>query len=245
MWRPPIDKIDSGRRPLVDPLRHHSRMSFATFVPDLIVGLLTGVVVGAVFIAYERTLTARREATEIRVHSTRLVQPLLLAVQRLEEPRYESPLQLPRRIDRALALVEASDLDRWNELADTPLIRALFEFRDAAWDLREDAYDLDVAIQRWQRLHETVPGTVAYGTAQLLEAPRQYLRELVPDVDARQELEEAAAAFRESRLVKRHARHFRKGRARTQRALDALHEVLVTEIRASRGERSSTPVASQ
>lgn len=218
-------------------------MSFATFWPDLIVGLATGVVVGAVFIAYERSLAARREAAEIRSHSTRLVQPLLLAIQRLEEPSYESVLPLPRRIDRALALVEASDLDRWNELADTSLIKALFEFRDAAWDLREDAHDLDVAIQRWQRLHETVPGTIEYGTAQLLDAPSQYLVGLVPDREERQKLGESAEAFRESRLVKKHARHFRKGMARTQRALDALQEGLVAEIRALRGERSSTPRA--
>ena len=95
-------------------------MSFATFLPDLIVGLATGVVVGAVIIGDERWLATKRDSAEASRHAARLVHPLLLAVQRLEEPNYESVLPLPRRIDRALTLVEKSDLDRWNEAGKNP-----------------------------------------------------------------------------------------------------------------------------
>lgn len=219
--------------------RQTSDMSFETFIPDLIVGLVTGVVVGAVFILYERSLGTKREAAEANRHAARLVHPLLLTIQRLEEPNYESVLPLPRRIDRALALVEASDLDRWNELTDSSLVTGLLEFRDAAWDLREDAHDLHVAIERWQRLHETTPGTVEYGTALLLNAPDQYLVELAPSSDQRRALREGADEFRANRLVKKHARHFRKALDRTRRVLDELQTELVAEIRTLKGERAS------
>lgn len=214
-------------------------MSFDTFLPDLLVGLLTGVVVGAVFIIYERALAAKREAAEAKRHAARLVHPLLLAIQRLEEPNYESVLALPRRIDRALSLVEGSDLDRWNELTESSLITKLFAFRGAAWDLREDAHDLDVAMRRWQRLHEAVPGTVEYVTAVLLGAPIQYLVELVPDRERRRSMSEAADVCLASKFVKEHARHYRKALARTRRTLDALQRELVVAVRASKGERGT------
>jgi hypothetical protein len=215
-------------------------MSFDTFVPDLIVGLATGLAVGAVFIVYERYLTGRRDSAEAQAHSSRLVHPLLLTLQRLEEePNYERVVPLPRRIERALALVEASDLDRWRHLTDSLLVTRLFEFRDAAWDLREDAQDLDVAIRRWQRLHEMTPGTAEYGTAELLNAPPQYLTEVFPDAAQRRALRQAAEEFKANRLVKKHARHYRKAHVRTERELDALREVLAAEIRIQRGERST------
>lgn len=213
-------------------------MSFETFVPDLLVGVLTGIAVGVVFILYERSMASKRTEEEARLHSSRLVHPLLLAVQRLDEPNYESVSSLPRRVERALTLVEASDLDRWHELAESPLIVNLLKFRGAAWDLREDARDLEVAIQRWKRLHETMPGTAEFGTAELLGAPIQYLVELAPDKDRRRALSEQAQTFRDSKLVKKHARHYRKGLARTGRALDSLQVELVSAVRAEKGDRS-------
>lgn len=213
-------------------------MSFDTFVPDLLVGVLTGIAVGVVFIVYERVLASKRAEAEAQLHSSRLVHPLLLAVQRLDEPNYESTSSLPRQVTRALAVVEASDLDRWNELAESPLITKLLEFRDAAWDLREDARDLEVALQRWQRLHETTPGTTDFCTAEILGAPNQYLVELAPDRDLRRALSEESRTCRDSKFVKKHARHYRKGLARTGRALDALQAELVTEVRAQKGDRT-------
>jgi hypothetical protein len=216
-------------------------MSFETFGPDLLVGLLTGVVVGAVIIFYERSLAAKREAREAQSQASRLVHPLLLAIQRLEaDPDYDKVVPLPRRIDRALKLVEGSDLDRWRELSDSALVTRLYEFRDAGWDLREDAHDLDVAIQRWKRLHQTVDGTVEYGTAEILGAGTQYLVEAFPESEQRQTLAREAENFHAHRLVKKHTRHYRKAMSKTEGELGALHSALTSEIRSIRGVRNSS-----
>lgn len=144
--------------------------NWETFVPDLIVGVVTGAVVGLVVLGYERLSAARRRREDARTTSLRIVHPLLLALQRpIYVWNYSSVLPLPQRWARALELVEASDLDSWHHVAPTDLTRVLLRFRSRLWDLRADAEDLIAAVDRWDRLQARDPKEVEYGLALILE----------------------------------------------------------------------------
>ena len=105
---------------------HFLGSSWATFVPDLIVGVLTGAVVGAAFYAYERGAEGRRQRHDARVVSSRIVQPLLLVLQRPEHlSSYESVVPIPRKLVRALSIVEQADVDLWHETSPSELTKRL------------------------------------------------------------------------------------------------------------------------
>jgi hypothetical protein len=80
-----------------------------------------------------------------------------------------------RKLLRALEIVEGSDLDYWHALDPADLTTALLRFRNAAWDLREDADDLEKAIRRWVTIHKPQDDAARYAIAEILDAPPQYM----------------------------------------------------------------------
>lgn len=208
-------------------------VNWETFIPDLIVGVVTGGVVGLVLLGYERRSGKRRRREEARAVGLRLVHPLLLALQRPTYTNsYSGILPLPAKLTRALDLVEASELDALHDIEPTELTRRIRKFRSCMWDFRADAEDLDQAISRWGRLHAGSPDEVEYGIAKILGAPASYLAEAYPEPGARERLSVAAAHMQENRVVKKHARKYRKAQSRVERATEELLVELVERIKA-------------
>lgn len=216
-------------------------INWSSFIPDLIVGVVTGAVVGLALYIYESKTSERRRREEARAVSRRIVQPMLLVLQRPDfEHEYQRLTPLPRKLVRAIGLIEGSDLDHWHDIEPTDLTRRLLRFRSAAWDLREDAQDLEEAIRRWARLHAEHERSAEYATALVLDAPHQYLHEAFPDEHKRADIATEAESLIASHFVKLHARKYRKASGRVERAKESLIEVLVEHIRAiSQGARSA------
>lgn len=207
-------------------------VNWEAFVPDLIVGVVTGGVVGLVLLAYERRSGKRRRRDEARAVGLRLVHPLLLALQRpTYTTTYSGVLPLPAKLTRALDLIEASDLDALHDIEPTELTRRIRKFRSCMWDLRADAEDLDQAISRWGRLHARDADEVEYGMAIILGASGSYLSETFPESGVRERLSGAAGRMQDNRVVKKHARKYRKARARVERATEDLLGELVERIK--------------
>lgn len=206
--------------------------NWSTFIPDLIVGVVTGAVVGLAFYVYESKSAETRRRDEARAVSRRIVQPLLLVLQRPDfEREYQRITPLPRKFVRAIDVIEGSDLDHWHDIAPNDLTSRLLRFRSAAWDLREDAHDLDEAIRRWARLHAHHDRTAEYATAKVLDAPRQYIHEAFPDENELAEVASETEGLLASHFVKLHARKYRKAYGRVERAKESLIGVLIEHIR--------------
>jgi hypothetical protein len=213
---------------------------WSTFVPDLVVGAVTGGLVGlALYIFERRTATASRKA-EARAVSRRLVHPLLIVLQRprlLED--YTSIVPLPSKPRRALEMLEAADVDLWHETAPTTLTDNLQRFRSALWDLETDAGNLRDAVQRWSAIHAEDERVAKYATAEILGAPRQYLDQTFGDPLARASIEREAQRLLGSKFVKKHAAAYRGALNRVERAQESLVAVLIDEIRARRTDAGS------
>ncbi|MER6975138.1 hypothetical protein ABT304_29030 [Nocardioides sp. NPDC000445] len=207
--------------------------NWSSFVPDLIVGAVTGSLVALALYIFERRAATERRKAEARAVSRRLVHPLLMVLQRprlLED--YTSIVPIPKKSKRALELIENADLDLWHEIAASDLTANLWRFRSALWDLETDAENLHDAVRRWSAIHSQNSDTANYATAKLLGAPRQYLEENFADPATRPIIEGEAKRLLGSKFVKKHAAAYRRARGRVERAQESLVQVLIIEIRA-------------
>lgn len=213
---------------------------WSTFVPDLVVGAVTGALVGLALYVFERRAAAASRAAEARAVSRRLVHPLLIVLQRpelLED--YTSIVPLPSKPRRALELLEGADVDLWHETAPTTLTTNLLRYRSALWDLETDAENLKDAVQRWSGIHADDERVSLYATAKILGAPKQYLDAKFGDPSTREAFERDGNRLLGSKFVKKHAAAYRGALNRVERAQDSLVAVLIDEIRARRGDAGS------
>lgn len=195
-------------------------------------------VVGLVLLMVERRVAEGRRRVEVRLRRRRIVQPLLLVLQRPEYARnFDTVSPINRKWQRALSIIEGSELDSWHELEPTDLTSALLRFRSAIWDLREDADDLGQAIARWRAIHERVEGASEFATARILGANEQYLRERFPTARVASPVVVDSDRMRENRLVKRHERKHRKAARRVDRMAGVVLDELVELIRDGKASR--------
>lgn len=207
---------------------------WSTVIPDLIVALVTGVTVGATILIAERVSASRAESKRIERIGVRLVHPLLLVLQRpVYYPKFEDIGQLKKKQREALEILEDPDLDDWHEASPTQLTSALVKYRTALRDQRHDREDLVQVIRDWERIHGKEERIYEYASARIQEVNEHALRNLFPEKNERDSLEDEYTKMRKHGHVKSHARAYRRALARSERALGTAHEELVAQIRAT------------
>ena len=207
-------------------------VDWSTFLPDLIVGALTGGVVGLALYIIERRAAAASRKNEAKTVSRRLVHPLLLVLQRPGLfADFTSIVPIPSKPKQALQLIEAADVDLWHETAPSDLTTGLRRYRSALWDLETDAANLQDAVQRWTDIHTDSPKVAEYAIARLLDAPRRHLDGFFADSSVRASVEDEVDLMLDSKFVKKHASAYRGAINRVQRAQESLVAVLIDEMR--------------
>jgi DNA-binding MarR family transcriptional regulator len=106
-------------------------VDWSSFAPDLIVGLLTGVVVGAV-LWWWTAVSHRRNAQEITVRDWAILKAKLSSGLRRPHPQgYESFAELGPAADRLYELVSGCPLRLWYSITPVPGIAEAVAFQDA------------------------------------------------------------------------------------------------------------------
>lgn len=209
--------------------------SWSSFVPDLIVGVATGGLIGLALYVFERRSSRARRRAEARAVSQRIVHPLLIALKRPQLLKnYTTISPLARKASQSLELIEGSDVDQWHETMPTDLTTKLLHYRSTLWDLEADADNLNESILRWHEIHGHDERVMRYATAELLDAPHQYLHQEYPDDADRRALADQSARLLKDAKVKNYARKYRGALGRVDRAQTALVEVLIQEMQIRR-----------
>lgn len=205
---------------------------WSTLVPDLIVAVVTGLLIGLVLWLLQLIYERRRNADVARRISLRIVQPLLLV---LQAPSYVLSFTdmsaLPRKHQAAFNIIENSDLDEWHETRPTKLTRSLMSYRSVLRDYQQDANDLAQAVERWFNVHEADPRVRQWVAGKLLGANIEVLRDSSNGKTDYQDLVRDGERVLEQRLVSKHARAFRTAQRRADNAVGRLLPILIEHIR--------------
>lgn len=216
-------------------------MSWDSFVPDLIVGAVTGALVGVALLLIQRNVERRGARSLARRESIRLVQPLLLA---LQSKRYQKGFadvaMLPAKHREAFLLIDEARLDEWNETLPTPLTVALMKYRSRLRDWTSDARALDEAVEFHSKRWTTTPGVEAWVRARILGAGSLELKALTPAGVSYSDLLSAGERALGSRGVRTRAASYRQALHRTTKAADELIPILVRVIRVQRTSSNSS-----
>ncbi|MDQ1138554.1 hypothetical protein QE410_003353 [Microbacterium sp. SORGH_AS 1204] len=214
--------------------------NWSSLVPDLIVATVTGLALGLALWLFQRSVERRSQQVLATRTSRRLVQPLLLVIQRpTYVPNYQDLGLLSRKNRAALELLERSELDSWHETQPTELTNALVTCRARLRDFERDAQDVRDAVERWFRLHSAPPGVREVVTARILGAELHELEAVAGGRKNLASIQPDVAVVLGSRLVKRHFRAYRAAEGRTERSIAALLDILILEIRRRSTGRST------
>lgn len=207
---------------------------WSSFWPDMVIGCLTGIIIGLAFWLLDVWANQRHSRKTARRVSLRIVQPLLLILQRPTIAQSFTELgELPRKHRLALELIEDSDLDDWHEERPTELTEAVRDYRTRLRTLKADADDLEQTVDRWFTVHRTRPMIREWVEARLLGASDDFLRALIPDTEDYETVEAEGEAVVGNRLVRKHARAYRQAERRADNAVKALMPILIANIRAT------------
>ncbi|QNN82392.1 hypothetical protein H3H54_15510 [Brachybacterium sp. Z12] len=205
---------------------------WSTFWPDMVIGCITGLLIGLALWLLQIWADQRHSRKVARRVSLRIVQPLLLALQRPTYTQGFSEISvLPRRHRAALSLIEQSDLDDWHEELATELTETLRDYRGRLWNLQADADDLEQAVERWFAVHRTSPVVREWVEARLLGASEDYLRAMVRADDDYEPIAAAGAQIVTSRLVRKHARAYGHALRKADRTVQNLMPILIENVR--------------
>lgn len=205
---------------------------WSTFWPDMVIGCITGLIIGLALWLLDIWAAQRHSRKVARRVSLRIVQPLLLVLQR---PTYTQGFSeiavLPRKHRTALSLIEQSDLDDWHEELATELTETLRDYRGRLWNLQADADDLEQAVERWFTVHRTPPVVREWVEARLLGASDDYLRAMVRAEDDYDEIAATGGQIVASRLVRKHARAYGQALRKADRTRQGLMPILIENVR--------------
>lgn len=205
---------------------------WSTFWPDMVIGGVTGLIIGLALWLLQLWVDRRHSRTVARRVSLRIVQPLLLVLQRPTYTRGFSEISvLPRKHRTALTLIEQSDLDDWHEELATELTETLRDYRGRLWTLQADADDLEQAVERWFTVHRTSPVVREWVEARLLGASEDYLRAMVRSEDDYAQIAASGERIVNSRLVRKHARAYAHSLRRADRTVENLMPILIENVR--------------
>lgn len=198
----------------------------------MVIGCTTGLIIGLALWLLQIWADRRHSRKVTRRVSLRIVQPLLLALQRPTYTQGFSEISvLPRKHRTALALIEQSDLDDWHEELSTELTESLRDYRGRLWTLQADAEDLEQAVERWFTIHRTSPVVREWVEATLLGASEDYLRAMVRSEDDYTQIAGSGAQIVGSRLVRKHARAYGRALRRADRTVQNLMPILIENVR--------------
>lgn len=205
---------------------------WSTFWPDMVIGCVTGLLIGLALWLLQIWAEERHARKVTRKVSLRIVQPLLLTLQRpVYTQGFSEIAELPRKHRTALALIEQSDLDDWHEELATELTESLRDYRSRLWNLQADAGDLEQAVERWFTVHRTSPVVREWVEAKLLGASEDYLRAMVRTEDDYDAISAAGTQIVSSRLVRKHARAYNHSLRRADRMVQTLTPILIENVR--------------
>ncbi|WP_422115911.1 hypothetical protein [Brachybacterium sp. UNK5269] len=205
---------------------------WSTFWPDMVIGCITGLIIGLALWLLDIWANRRHSRKVARRVSLRIVQPLLLTLQRpLYTQSFTEIAELPRKHRSALALIEQSDLDDWHEELATELTETLRDYRSRLRNLQADADDLEQAVERWFTVHRTRPVVREWVEAALLGASDDYLRAMAPADADYGAIAEAGATIVTSRLVRKHARAYAHSLRKADTTVQHLMPILIENIR--------------
>ncbi|GAB2541797.1 hypothetical protein [Brachybacterium huguangmaarense] len=205
---------------------------WSSFWPDMVIGCLTGLIIGLALWLLELWTSQRHSARTARRVSLRIVQPLLLILQRPSLGQSFNDLgELPRKHRLALEVIEGSDLDDWHEERATELTEALRDYRTRLRTFHADADDLEQAVDRWFTVHRTGPVVREWTEARLLGASPDYLRMLVPEDRDYDRIAEEGESAVTNRIVRKHARAYRQSERRADNAVARLLPILIQNVR--------------
>lgn len=215
-------------------------IEWSTFLPDIIVGIVTGGTVAAVLEYFSRSRDRLDSETSARTASEQVVHRLLRTLQLPENFSGDASIALlPRKWDRALGILEGSALDDWFEKAPTVLTVGLIELRSRLRDLDADAEDLGLAVERWVATHATAPGVSKFIHAKIAAAPSWYFERSWPLVESRATIAAESEAALDSSYVKRHLNRYRQADNRTRTHAGKLLPLLQSEMAAQSKERAA------
>lgn len=205
---------------------------WSTFWPDMVIGCVTGLIIGLALWLLQIWADQRHARKVTRRVSLRIVQPLLLALQRpVYTQGFSEIAVLPRKHRTALTLIEQSDLDDWHEELATDLTESLRDYRSRLWNLQADADDLEQAVERWFTVHHTSPVVREWVEARLLGASEDYLRAMVRAEDDYASIASAGSQIVSSRLVRKHARAYSQSLRKADRTVQTLMPILIENVR--------------
>lgn len=205
---------------------------WSTFWPDMVIGCVTGLIIGLALWLLQIWADQRHARKVSRRVSLRIVQPLLLVLQRPTYTQGFSEISvLPRKHRTALSLIEQSDLDDWHEELATELTETLRDYRGRLWNLQADADDLEQAVERWFTVHRTSPVVREWVEARLLGASEDYLRAMVRSEDDYEAIAAAGSQIVSSRLVRKHARAYGQALRKADRTMQNLMPILIENVR--------------
>lgn len=224
--------MNHGFQNFLMPLFTAIRPNWSSLIPDLIVAIVTGIVVGIVLLLADRHSVAKSEKRRFERVGARLVHPLLLVMQRPEYlHRRDRISELSKKHRESLKILEDPDLDDWHESEKKTITLSLIKYRNALRDQLHDREDLAQSLDYWNRIHGKDPLVPGYIEARLSGANEQELRDLFPNKDRRDILSSEFDRARQHRLVKLHARAFRAALRRTEKAQTSAYNELLIQIR--------------
>lgn len=208
--------------------------NWETFIPDLIVGAITGVVIGVFVLLLQLGVERRGRRRLARQASLRTVQPLLLLLQRPKYfPSYTN-IALPRKHRSALDFIEGAQLDEWHEQRPTELTRRLMRYRSILRDFDRDGDNLSQALERWFAIHGPEPKVRQWVTAKLLGAGEYVLKDIPRDKTERRRISRDADEVLDHRNIRKSAGAYRQAERRAEKAMSELLPVLIAEVRKGR-----------
>lgn len=209
-------------------------MNWNSFVPDLVVGIVTGAIVGIALFLVQRRVERRTASSLAQRESVRLVQPLLLALQR---KRYNKGLTdvalLPGKHREAFLLINEVQLDEWHETSPTPLTESLIRYRSRLRDWATDAKVLSEAIEFHFARRSAIPALEDWVKAKLLRAGSLELKKITPPGFSYAAFSAQGELALRSKGIGSQASKYRQASIRTGKITDELIPILINHMRAS------------
>jgi hypothetical protein len=153
---------------------------WSSFLPDSIVAIFIGVIVGFTLFIVQKAQERRLERTRIEVESKRLEHPLTLAIGGTIDGRdYGDFASLTTMQSDALKILERAPIDEWYEKHPTKLIFECFHFQRAALGVRTVGKALAASVDLWlQENGHKVDYGRRYMNERLRDAPRDAMNRL-------------------------------------------------------------------
>ena len=202
-WLDTLMRLAEG---VADSISHAvGGLDWSSFLPDTIVAIITGTVVGLVLLLAQRSQEHRQELARIDVESKRIRYPLTLALGGVHEGfSYSNLSALTSKQAKAVSILDPLPIGEWYEKNPTDLVAMCFHFQAATLGVRSagDALSADVGI--WLR-RDGRNGDFGrrYIHAKLQSAPPDFLKSVAPSPGIAEMLDGVVAEMRSSHDIAR------------------------------------------